>query len=237
MRNPILVALDVDNLPDALRLVEELRDHVRGFKVGLELCTNIGVQTAIAAISAAGGELFVDLKFKDIPNTVAAAAKAVVRPGVYMFNVHCDGGLAMMQAAAQVAQAAPNQPLALGVTVLTSLDQATLNDELRVPGSLSDQAVHLALLAQRAGLAGVVSSAHEVSAIKAACGNEFVVVVPGVRPAWAAANDQRRTMTPAQTVQAGANFLVIGRPITRPPTEIGSPVDAARRIMDEIAAG
>jgi orotidine-5'-phosphate decarboxylase len=232
-----LVALDVDNLPDALRLVEELREHVRGFKVGLELCTNIGVQTAIAAISAAGGELFVDLKLVDIPNTVAAAARAVARPGVYMFNVHCAGGTAMMRAAAEVAHAAPTRPLVLGVTLVTSLDETNLHDELDVPSALSEYVVHMARLAQGSGLDGVVCSAHEVSAVKAACGQDFVVVVPGVRPAWAEANDQKRMMTPAETVRAGANFVVVGRPITRPPAAIGSPADAARRIMDEIAAG
>ena len=237
MRNPILVALDVDNLPEALKLVEQLREHVRGFKVGLELCMHIGLQTAIAAISAAGGELFVDLKFKDIPNTVAGAVRAVARPGVYMFNVHCDGGSAMLRAAAEVAHAAPSRPLALGVTVLTSIDETALHDELRIPGPMNDYVLHLAKLAQGAGMDGVVCSAHEVSAIKAACGPNFVAVVPGVRPAWAEANDQKRTMTPAEAMKAGANFLVLGRPITRPPANIGTPADAARRIMDEIANG
>ncbi len=236
MNNPILAALDVATLPDALRLVEELRDHVGGFKVGLELCMHVGPQTVIAAVSAAGGALFVDLKFKDIPNTVAAAATAVARPGVRMFNVHCDGGSAMLRAAVEAAQAAPARPAVIGVTVLTSMDQATLNDEVRVPGSLADQVVHLARLAQEAGLAGVVCSAQEVAAVKAACGADFMTVVPGVRPAWAATNDQQRIMTPAQAMQAGADFLVIGRPITRPPEGIGSPAEAAQRILDELAA-
>jgi orotidine-5'-phosphate decarboxylase len=236
MNNPILAALDVATLPDALRLVEELRDHVGGFKVGLELCTHVGVQTVIAAVSAAGGELFVDLKFKDIPNTVAAAVQAVARPGVQMFNVHCDGGSAMLRAAVAAAQASAARPAVIGVTVLTSMDQQTLNDEVRVPGSLAEQVVHLARLAQSAGLAGVVCSAHEAAAVKAACGADFVTVVPGVRPAWAAADDQQRIMTPAEAVQAGADFLVIGRPITRPPEGIGSPAEAAQRILDELAA-
>jgi orotidine-5'-phosphate decarboxylase len=235
MNNPILAALDVDTLPDALRLVEQLRDHVGGFKVGLELCTNVGMQTVIAAVSAAGGEIFVDLKFKDIPNTVAAAARAVSRPGVMFFNVHADGGAAMMRAALEAANASAAKPKVMGVTVLTSMDEATLNNEVRVPGALVEQAVHLAKLAQSAGLAGVVCSAHEVAAIKAACGADFQTVVPGVRPSWAEANDQRRVMTPAEAIRVGANYLVIGRPITRPPEAIGSPADAAQKILEEIA--
>ncbi len=235
-RNPVLVALDVPTLPEALRLVEQLREHVGGFKIGLELCTSTGVPQAIDAISAAGGQLFVDLKFKDIPNTVAGAARGLARPGVLMFNVHADGGSAMMRAATQAVAASAHHPLVLGVTVLTSIDQTTLNDEIRVPGTVSEYAVHLAMLAQSAGLDGVVCSALEVAAIRTACGVDFVTVVPGVRPAWAATDDQRRVMTPVEAVAAGASYLVVGRSITRPPAAIGSPADAARRIAEDIAA-
>jgi orotidine-5'-phosphate decarboxylase len=236
MNNPILAALDVDTLPDALALVEQLRDYVGGFKVGLELCSNVGVQTVIAAVSAAGGELFVDLKFKDIPTTVAAAVRAVARPGVRLCNVHCDGGAAMLQAAVEAAQATTAKPRIIGVTVLTSFNDAVLRDELGIPADAASFALRMARLAQANGLAGVVCSALDVAAIKAACGTNFITVVPGVRPAWAATNDQQRIMTPADALRAGADFLVIGRPITRPPEEIGTPADAARRILDEIAA-
>lgn len=236
MRNPILAALDVDTLPDALALVEQLRDYVGGFKVGLELCSNVGVQTVIAAVSAAGGELFVDLKFKDIPNTVAAAVRAVARPGVRLCNVHCDGGAAMLRAAVEAAQASSAKPQILGVTVLTSLNDAMLHDELGIAPDTASYAVHMANLAHANGLAGVVCSAHEVAAIKAACGTDFLTVVPGVRPAWAATNDQQRVMTPVDALRAGADFLVIGRPITRPPEAICTPADAARKILEEIAA-
>ncbi len=231
----ILVALDVDNLPAALRLVEQLREHVGGFKIGLELCTHVGVPQALEAISREGGKVFVDLKFKDIPNTVAGAARALRHPGVLMFNVHCDGGLAVMRAAAAAGRSGEYRPLVIGVTVLTSLDEPTLNTELRVPGSLSEHVVQMARLAQTAELDGVVCSAREVAAVKAACGPDFLVVVPGVRPTWAGADDQARVMTPGETVRAGADYLVMGRPITQPPAAVGSPVEAARRIIAELA--
>ncbi len=243
MRNPILVALDVPTLSAAMRLVEELRDVVGGFKVGLELCTSVGVPQVVDALSAAGGSLFVDLKLKDIPNTVAGAARGLVRPGVAMFNVHADGGTAMMRAAAEAVQAAMAsvpagmpRPLVLGVTVLTSIDAATLRGELQVAADPLNQVTHLAQLAHAAGLDGVVCSAHEVAAIRAACGSEFITVVPGIRPEWAEAGDQRRVLTPADALRTGADYLVIGRPITRPPTSVGAPIDAARRILDEILA-
>src|SRR5271165_5530278 len=165
MRNPILVALDVDDLDSARRLVEELREYVGGFKIGLQLCNRVGTPQAIEALSAEGGTLFVDLKFKDIPNTVAAAVKSLAQPGVAMFNVHCDGGLAMMRAAHSALVGVPQRPLILGVTVLTSIDTPMLNAEMRVPGDVEEQAVHLARLAQTAQLDGAVCSAFEVAAI------------------------------------------------------------------------
>jgi len=235
MKEKLLVALDVATLPEALRLVDVLRDHVGGFKVGLELCMHAGPQTVIDAISAVGGQVFVDVKLKDIPNTVAGAARAFARPGVLMYNVHCDGGTAMMRAAVAATGDATPRPLVIGVTVMTSIEQVVLNDELRVQGTITEQAVHLARLALESGLDGIVCSAHEVAAIKAACGAAFVTVVPGVRPTWAAADDQKRIMTPTDAIRAGADYLVIGRPITRPPATIGSPAEAARRIVAEIA--
>lgn len=234
--NPILVALDFDNLADALRLVEATRDHVGGYKVGMELCTAVGVPAVVDAISAAGGAVFVDLKFKDIPNTVAGAVRTLARPGVLMCNIHCDGGLAMLRAAAETLAAATVHPLLIGVTVLTSQSAQELHDEIGLVDALPAQVVRLARLARTAGLSGVVCSAHEVATIKAACGADFVTVVPGVRPTWAAANDQARMMTPAEAMRVGADYLVIGRPITRPPAEVGTPTDAARRILDEIAS-
>lgn len=243
-RRRILVALDVPTLPEALALVEALHPHVGGFKVGLELCTAEGPLHVVRSISAAGGSLFLDLKFKDIPNTVARSVRAILesaREGVRMMTLHCDGGSAMLRAAAEVVRehtaAAPGAPapLLLGVTVLTSLEPAALSEELGIAEPLNAHVIRLARLAQQAGLAGVVASPREVAAIKRACGPRFVVVTPGVRPARAAASDQQRVMTPAEACQAGADYLVIGRPITAAPATEGGPAAAARRIAAEMA--
>lgn len=241
-RRRILVALDVPTLPEALALAEVLRDYVGGFKVGLELCTAEGPLHVVQSIRAAGGSLFLDLKFKDIPNTVARSVRAVLAGtggGVHMMTLHCDGGSAMLRAAVEVARehaAGAPRCLLLGVTVLTSLDTDTLNRELGIAGSLESHVIRLAQLAQLAGLDGVVASPHEVAAIKQACGPEFVVVTPGVRPALAAIGDQQRVMTPAQARQAGADYLVIGRPITAAPADEGGPAAAARRIVAEMVS-
>lgn len=230
----VLVALDVSNIEQARTMIRELAPHVFGFKVGLELCSAAGVPAVVNGVSDQGGAVFLDLKFKDIPNTVYGAVKASCRPGVFMMNVHCDGGSEMMKAAVKAARESDSAPLMIGVTVLTSVDLNTLNDEMRVSGTIQEQAVHLALLAKDAGLNGIVCSPLEVRAIKQACGQSFVTVVPGVRPAWASTGDQKRVMTPAEAAAQGADFLVIGRPITNPPVEIGSPADAARKIIEEI---
>jgi orotidine-5'-phosphate decarboxylase len=234
-RRRILVALDVPKLDAALDLVRLLRGRVGGFKVGLELCTNAGVPQVVEAISAEGGEVFLDLKFKDIPNTVAGAARAAARPGVLMFNVNCDGGPAMLRAAAEAARAAPARPLVIGVTLLTSLGQAELNGPLGIPASLETHVVRMALLARECGLDGVVASPREAAAIRQACGPEFVIVTPGVRPVWSAEGDQQRITTPLDAMRAGVDYLVIGRPITAPPPEVGGPVEAVERIIAEIA--
>ncbi len=235
----IIVALDVPTLDEALALVDQLHPYVGGFKVGLELCTAVGVPRVVETISKAGGQVFLDLKFKDIPNTVAGAMRAVATScgdKVHMLTLHTDGGRAMLQAAVDAAHttASHARPLLLGVTVLTSIDADTLTTELGIPRSVSEHVRHLALLAQQAGLDGVVASPNEAPLIKAACGDSFLVVTPGVRPHWAATGDQRRVTTPAQAVQTGADYLVIGRPITAAPSEQGGPVAAAKRIVQEI---
>jgi orotidine-5'-phosphate decarboxylase len=239
LKNPILVALDVSGLDEALELVAQTRDYVGGYKIGLELCMSVGMPQAIEAISAAGGSLFVDVKLKDIPNTVAAASRALARKGVLMFNVHADGGLAMMRAARAAITSGSSlleneKPLIIGVTVLTSIGDNVLRDELEVPATAGELAVRLAKLAREAGLDGVVCSAHDIVAIKSACGSDFRAIVPGIRPTWAASHDQVRTMTPAEAVQAGADYLVIGRPITHPPASVGTPAIAASLITEEI---
>ncbi|NJK81836.1 MAG: orotidine-5'-phosphate decarboxylase [Chloroflexaceae bacterium] len=232
----ILVALDVPTLPAALALVEQLRGRVGGFKVGLELCTAVGVPRVVEAIGAAGGSLFLDLKLKDIPNTVAATVHTIAASyGQYvrLLTLHCDGGTAMLQAAAEANASALQL---VGVTVLTSMSEATLHNELGIPDPLERHVVRLARLAQAAGLAGVVASPHEVAAIRQACGPDLLIITPGVRPAWASTGDQQRITTPAQAIQSGADYLVIGRPITAAPAEIGGPVAAVERIIAELAA-
>lgn len=230
----ILVALDYPRLASALEIVAELKDVVGGFKVGLELCTADGVKPVVDQVSRAGGSVFLDLKFKDIPNTVAGAVRSACVPGVFMVNVHCDGGLEMMKAAVKARSEAEHKPLLIGVTVLTSISDAVLNHELGVARTVADQVKALAQMAAEAGLDGVVCSPQEVAMVKQVCGRNFLTVVPGVRPAWAATGDQKRVATPAETVKAGADYLVIGRPITAPPKEIGSPKEAAILIVSEL---
>lgn len=231
----ILVALDVPTLSEALGLVEQLKGKVGGFKVGLELCNSEGTNRVIETISAAGGDLFVDLKFKDIPNTVAGAVRAVAKPGVKMFNLHCDGGLEMMRTAVETARAAmAKPPLIIGVTVLTSWSEDALRSQLGIRERLEDYVVRMASLAQEAGLDGVVCSARETAAVKRTCGQQFLTVTPSIRPQWAVGNDQRRPLTPADALATGTDYMVIGRPITNPPAAIGSPVAAVERIVAEL---
>jgi len=235
--NKIILALDVSTEGDAVELVKELKDHVGAFKVGLELFTSTGPRVFESLGGAGAGRIFYDGKFHDIPNTVAGAARAAVRMGVWMFNVHAPGGSAMMRAASDAASEEADRlgverPLILGVTVLTSISEDVLRHELSVPILLQNQVTHLASLAQASGLDGVVASPHEIGQVKSACGPEFLVVTPGVRPAWAAANDQARIMTPSAAVQAGADYLVIGRAITGASDRVA----AAKRVIEELEA-
>lgn len=236
----IIVALDVDTREEALKLVDGLREHVGMFKVGLELLSSEGTGIVREIINR-GGKVFLDGKFKDIPNTVAGASRAVTRLGITMFNVHTMGGLEMMQAAAKAAHDESSKlritrPLVLGVTILTSIDNAILNQQLHIPGSLETQVVHLASLAEKAGLDGIIASPLEVKAISDTVSSHLIIVTPGVRPTWASAGDQKRITTPKEAIISGATYLVIGRPIIKPPAEIGTSVDAAEKIEEEIAS-
>lgn len=243
-KDRILVALDVAELAPAVELARALKPWVGGIKVGLELLTSCGAPQVVAALRDVGLPIFFDGKFKDIPNTVAGAVHAVARLGVAMLNVHALGGVEMMSVAVQAAcegAAAGNhaRPKVLVVTVLTSLNVTKLQamgfDHVRSEGQLKDLVVHLATQAKAAGCDGVVASPQEIAAIRAACGRDFLIVTPGVRPTWASKGDQQRVMTPKDALTAGADYLVIGRPITTPPADVGTPAQAAQKIAEELA--
>jgi len=232
-KDRICLALDVDDRKKAIALVEELHKYVGVYKIN-SLFNEEG-PAIVREVIKKGGKVFLDLKYHDIPNTVANYAKAATKMGVFMFNIHASGGLAMMKAAAEAVKETAEElrikkPLVLGVTVLTSIDQDALNSQLNVEGEVEQQVVHLALLAKKAGLDGVVCSPKEIKAIRKACGNDFVIVTPGIRPAWSATDDQKRITTPKDAVEAGADYLVIGRPIRNALDK----ADAAKRILKEI---
>ena len=235
-KDRLIVALDVDALDPALTLVERLAGLVTRFKIGSQLFTAAG-PAAVEAVRKRGAEVFLDLKYHDIPNTVAGAAREATRMGVFMFDVHASGGLAMMRAAALAAAAAAKEfaarrPLVIAVTVLTSLDRAALSRELGVASSVEGHVLHLCQLAREAGLDGSVASPNEIRAIRNNLGPAWVIVTPGVRPAGGEINDQARIATPGAAARAGAHYLVVGRPVT----SAADPVRAALAILAEISA-
>lgn len=216
-RNGLIVALDFSDLEPALAMAERVGSEVGMLKVGLELFNSVGPM-AITRLRETGARIFYDAKLYDIPNTVAGAAAAAGRLGVSMLNLHALGGRAMMEAGREAAQRGAREagfpaPLVIAVTIVTSLGDRELREELGLPEA-SQQVVRLASLAKAAGLDGVVASVHEVPEIKRACGTDFLTVTPGIRPRGAARGDQARVATPAEAIAAGADYLVIGRPIT-----------------------
>jgi len=231
VKDKILVALDVDNRDAALKLADALRGAVGGFKIGSRLFTSEG-PSMVRALTERGDKVFLDLKFHDIPNTVATAVAAATELGVWMVNVHAGGGTAMMRAAADAARdtaakRGQTAPLVIAVTVLTSMNQQTLR-ETGVVIDLMDQVLRLAELTKEAGLDGVVASPQETVAIRGRLGDGFAIVTPGIRGGTAgdAKNDQERTMTADQAIAAGASYLVVGRPIIA----ARDPLAAARAI-------
>ncbi len=231
MMNPVFCAIDTSDPVKALALATQLKGKVGGLKVGLEYMMANGPQ-GYAQFAALGLPLFVDVKLHDIPNTVAGAVTSLLPLQADFITIHTGGGAGMMRAAAQAAaKATGKRPKLLGVTVLTSMDA----DDLKAVGQDADTAAQverLALLAKESGLDGIVCSPAEVVRLRALCGPDFILMVPGIRPIWAAANDQKRIMTPREAVMAGASYLVIGRPITG----AACPAEAAQRITDEIFA-
>lgn len=229
--NPVFVSIDTTAVDTARTLARELAGLVGGVKLGLEFFVAQG-PAGVRAVLGGDSEVpfFLDLKLHDIPNTVAGGVRAALPLNPAFMTVHTSGGPAMMRAAAEAAAAGGDRrPRILGVTVLTSLDDGDLG-AVGQSTPVAGQVERLARLARDCGLDGVVCSPNEVATLRAACGPDFILMVPGIRPAWAAANDQKRIMTPAQAVAAGASHLVIGRPITADP----APADAARRINAEL---
>ena len=231
----LYVALDVERLDAAEALLERLSGVVGGCKIGSQLFTAAG-PAAVERARKRGYRVFLDLKYHDIPNTVAGAVREATRLGVFMLNVHASGGLATLRAAAEAATAAAAafalpRPLVLGVTVLTSLDRRALEVEVGVHGTVEAHVLHLAGHAREAGLDGCVASPKEISPLRLALGRRWVIVTPGIRPAERD-DDQARTATPEAAARAGADYLVVGRPITAAP----DPVAAAQAIVAEIRA-
>jgi len=225
--NRVIVPLDVPTLAEGVALARRLAGHVAAVKIGKQLFTAEG-PAAIRAMHDLGLRVFLDLKYHDIPNTVAAAVAAAKSLGVWLLNVHASGGAEMMRAAANAA-AGPGRPLVIAVTVLTSFSEDAYRAITGTSRTIEAQVLHLARETKAARLDGVVASPHEIRAIRQECGPGFLIVTPGVRPADTALNDQQRVMTPAEAIRAGADYLVIGRPITAAP----DPVKAADHINAE----
>jgi orotidine-5'-phosphate decarboxylase len=218
-KDRLVIALDLDSEREALALVDELRDAVGMFKVGHQLFTAYGPDI-VRRIIEKGARVFLDLKYHDIPNTVASASVEAVKLGVSIFNVHALGGIDMMKAAAASARETAEKqglprPLVLAVTILTSMDDLSLRRDLKINRSLRREVAHLAELAQRAGMSGVVASPQEIKLLRKAVRGNFVILTPGVRPAWAGNDDQKRIMTPGEAIACGADYIVIGRPVLK----------------------
>ena len=233
-KDKLIVALDFDNLHTANDIVSQLGDLVTWFKIGGQLFSATG-PASVETFRDLGKEIFLDLKFHDIPNTVAGAVAAAAKTGANMINMHASGGLEMMRAASEAANTQASElemprPLLLGVTVLTSIDEGSFQSDFDTKRKLRDQVAYLAELSQKAGLDGVVASPLEIEVVRRVCGERFLIVTPGVRPRWATAGDQRRVTTPAEAIEAGADHIVVGRPITG----ADNLREAAENILQEI---
>ncbi len=238
----LIIALDVDSTEEAMALVHQLKPLGVTFKIGMELYFRGGIAIA-HAIQEQGCFTFLDLKLHDIPNTVRRSSEVLASQGVNFFNVHATGGPEMLKAAVEGARVGAEKanlekPMLIAVTLLTSLSEAVLHEALKVHGSLQDYVVYLAEMAKESGLDGVVCSAQEANLIRKACGPEFVLVTPGIRPKSALSSptikkdDQARVVTPAEAFRQGAHFIVVGRPIT----QAADPLIATRQILDDMCS-
>lgn len=234
MKDRLIVALDTDNEYAIDVLSWRLINTVPWLKLGFQAFSTLGTE-AFAGLRQKGHLIFLDLKFHDIPNTVARDVGTMTKHGVHMINMHASGGLEMMQAARASAEDAAYDakipiPILLGVTMLTSIDEAGFQRDFSSARQLTEQVVYLAQLSQEAGLEGVVASPLEIEPIRKACGDKFLIVTPGIRPVWAEHDDQRRITTPAEAINRGADYIVVGRPIL----EALDPLEATELILSEI---
>ena len=226
LKSPVVIALDIDSLKQAETLIQELKDYVSVFKVGSELFTSQG-PAIIDLIHEKGCKVFLDLKFHDIPNTVFSAVDYAVKNDVFMLTVHASGGIEMMHSACEAAR---SQALLLGVTVLTSIDEKTLKNDLHIADSTKKHVCHLAKMTKMAGLDGVVASSEEIKYVRQTCGEDFLIVTPGIRLAGSDKDDQKRIASPAQAINRGADLIVIGRSVTK----ASSPRHAMEKVIKEI---
>lgn len=234
MRDRLIVAFDTDDGEDIDWLSGTLMDIVPWVKIGFQAFSTLGTE-AFPWLNERGHKVFLDLKFHDIPNTVARDVGTMTKHGANMINMHASGGLEMMQTARDSADDAAYKaniprPILLGVTILTSIDETGFQQNFDSERQLTDQVVYLAQLAQAAGLDGVVASPLEIEPVRKACGDDFLIVTPGIRPEWAETDDQRRITTPAEAINRGADYIVVGRPII----EAEDPLEATEMILDEM---
>jgi orotidine-5'-phosphate decarboxylase len=229
-KDRLIVALDVAGATQARQIVQTIGDAATTYKIGKQLFTGEGPQI-VRDLVASGRKVFLDLKYHDIPNTVAAAVRSAAELGVSMLTVHASGGSKMLKAATEAASQSPAKPMVLAVTVLTSLSDSDLQ-ELGIAGNVLTQVLRLGALARAAGCGGLVASAHEARELRKALGEGFAIVTPGVRPSGTSAGDQARVVTPRAAISAGATYLVVGRPILEAP----DPAKAAQEIQLEIEA-
>ena len=231
----LILALDVDSLEKGREIVRELMGCVNMYKVGSRLFCAEGPDS-VKMVKSEGGRVFLDLKLHDIPNTVAGTSEAIAGLGVDMFDVHTLGGIEMMKAAREAAARAAvdcghKRPLVLGVTVLTHIEDGVLREELGIDISVEEEVKHLTAMAMDAGLDGLICSPREISTVRKICGDRVKIITPGIRPSWAQPGDQRRTLSPAEAMREGADYLVVGRPVL----EAADRREAVRKIIDEIA--
>lgn len=234
IKKKIVLALDVETIEEAKKLVDELSFYTGTFKVGLQLFMRYGLEI-IKYILSKNSNFFLDVKLHDIPNTVKKASENIVLNGANFFNVHASGGIEMMKAAREGADYAAQKlnkkpPVILGVTILTSISQDIIKNEFEIDKDVSDFAIRLAYLARKAGLDGVVASPVEVERIKKELGQDFKVLCPGIRPVWSLKDDQKRTATPSNTLKRGADYIVLGRAVTKAKNKI----EAMKKIYEEI---